>query len=84
VHNTGSYIPPEDARRVFERFFQLDRNRASGNGGSGLGLAIARELVQAHRGTIAVRSDPAQGTEFIVTLPAARSPSNSEARRTPS
>ncbi len=71
VHNAGSYIPPEDIDRVFERFFQLDRNRSSGNGGSGLGLAIAREVVQAHGGEIHARSDRERGTVFVVTLPAA-------------
>ncbi|MFQ5790418.1 MAG: ATP-binding protein, partial [Acidobacteriota bacterium] len=40
VHNTGSYIPPDELPRVFERFFQLDRTRARGPGGAGLGLAI--------------------------------------------
>ncbi len=41
VHNTGSYIPPEEAERVFERFYQIDKAR-TGNRGSGLGLSIAR------------------------------------------
>ena len=69
VHNTGSYIPSEDLPRVFERFFQLDRNRPSGAGGAGLGLAIVSEVIQAHRGTIDANSDQEQGTEFVVTLP---------------
>jgi signal transduction histidine kinase len=70
VSNTGSFIPAEDLDRVFERFFQLDRNRSSGNGGAGLGLAIAREVVQAHHGTIEAHSDRERGTDFVVTLPA--------------
>ena len=69
IHNTGSYIPSEDLPRVFERFFQLDRNRSSGVGGVGLGLAIASEVVQAHQGEISATSDSEQGTEFTVTLP---------------
>ena len=69
IHNTGSYIPPEDLPRVFERFFQLDRNRGSGAGGAGLGLAIASEVIQAHQGEIRASSDRKQGTEFVVTLP---------------
>ncbi|OGO52570.1 MAG: hypothetical protein A2148_08765 [Chloroflexi bacterium RBG_16_68_14] len=68
VHNTGSYIPPEELPRVFERFFQRDRSRG---GGAGLGLAIAREVVQAHRGDICASSDRERGTEFVVTLPVA-------------
>jgi len=69
VHNSGSFIPPEDLPRVFERFFQVDRNRVSGR--SGLGLSIAAEVVQAHRGTIQATSSRETGTEFTVTLPLA-------------
>jgi signal transduction histidine kinase len=71
VHNTGSYIPPEDLPRVFERFFQVDRARARKGGSSGLGLAIVSEIVEAHGGSIRAESDPRTGTEFIVTLPTA-------------
>ena len=71
VHNTGSVIPEEDLPRVFERFFQVDRARARKGGSSGLGLAIVAEIVEAHGGTIRAISDPARGTEFIVTLPPA-------------
>ncbi len=69
VHNTGSYIPPEEAERVFERFYQVDKARA-GTRGSGLGLAIAREIVQAHGGKIDLQSSPQAGTLFIVRIPA--------------
>jgi signal transduction histidine kinase len=69
VHNTGSYIPPEEAERVFERFYQVDKARA-GRRGSGLGLAIAREIVQAHQGTIRLVSSPQTGTSFIIRIPA--------------
>ena len=69
IHNTGSYIPPDELPRIFERFFQLDRHRARGAGGAGLGLAIASEVVQAHRGSISATSDRDQGTEFVVSLP---------------
>jgi signal transduction histidine kinase len=72
VHNTGSYIPPEEAERVFERFYQVDKARAS-SGGSGLGLAIAREIVQAHGGRIDLESTPQTGTWFIVRIPALES-----------
>jgi two-component system sensor histidine kinase BaeS len=68
VHNTGSYIPPEEAERVFERFYQIDKARA-GNRGSGLGLAIAREIVQAHGGSIELRSTVHAGTTFTVRIP---------------
>ena len=69
VHNTGSYIPEEELSRVFERFFQLDRNRSAS--GSGLGLAIVSEVVQAHGGRIYAKSNRDEGTEFVVELPLA-------------
>lgn len=69
VHNTGSFIPPEEAERVFERFYQVDKARAGSNG-RGLGLAIAREIVQAHNGHLELESSPAGGTSFIIRIPA--------------
>jgi signal transduction histidine kinase len=68
VHNSGSYIPPAEAERVFERFYQVDKARAAGDG-RGLGLAIAREIVQAHGGVIDLVSTPDGGTTFNVRLP---------------
>jgi signal transduction histidine kinase len=68
VHNTGSYIPPHEAERVFERFYQIDKARA-GSRGSGLGLAIAREIVQAHGGRIELHSTVQAGTTFTVRIP---------------
>ena len=69
VHNTGSYIPPEDQERIFERFYQVDKSRARNGEGSGLGLAIAKEIANAHGATIAAGSDPNDGTTFTVTFP---------------
>jgi signal transduction histidine kinase len=69
VHNSGSYIAPEEAERVFERFYQIDKARSGTKNGRGLGLAIAREIVQAHRGRLTLESHPHSGTSFIVRLP---------------
>jgi signal transduction histidine kinase len=71
VHNTGSYIAPDHADRIFERFYQIDEARLRNGDGSGLGLAIVREIVQAHHGQVEVTSDPKRGTTFTVFLPAA-------------
>lgn len=68
VHNAGSYIPPEDQRRVFERFYRVERSRNGRNGG--LGLAIVSEIVAAHGGTVDVSSSIEDGTTFRFTLPA--------------
>lgn len=67
IHNTGSFIPQAELPRVFERFFQTDRNRSSH--GSGLGLAIVKEVVQAHGGNVRAESSQEDGTDFIVELP---------------
>jgi signal transduction histidine kinase len=78
VHNTGSFIPPEDLDRIFERFYQQERHRtrSGASGSAGLGLAIAAEVVQAHSGKIEAVSSQEGGTEFIVTLPL--TPTNGE------
>jgi signal transduction histidine kinase len=68
-------IPPEALPRLFDRFFQVDPARARADGNTGLGLAITREIVEAHKGQIDVRSSEAQGTEFVITLPVEQRPS---------
>jgi two-component system phosphate regulon sensor histidine kinase PhoR len=65
VADTGIGISSDALERVFERFFKADRSRSGG--GAGLGLAITKHLVQAHGGTVWVRSD-ASGSIFSFTL----------------
>ena len=65
VRDTGEGIVPELVPRVFERFA-----RGAASDGSGLGLAIARDIVEAHGGSIAVVSAPGAGATFTVRLPA--------------
>ena len=69
VHNTGSYIDPEDLPHIFDRFYRTDKARTSGTGGYGLGLAIARETAREHKGDITAASSKETGTTFTVTLP---------------
>ena len=66
--NAGATIPPEKLARMFEQFFRLDASRGTRTGGAGLGLAIAREIVEAHGGTIAAQSAEEQ-VVFTVVLP---------------
>ncbi|MCG3156177.1 MAG: Adaptive-response sensory-kinase SasA [bacterium] len=69
VCDTGSGIPAEELPRIFDRFYRVDKARASDTGGSGLGLAICQWIVAAHGGTIAVTSAPGEGTTVRVMLP---------------
>ena len=67
VANTGSFIPPEERKRIFNKFYQTDKSHASA--GNGIGLAIVKEIVNLHNGEIEVGSD-SDRTVFTVALPA--------------
>ncbi|MBF6206974.1 HAMP domain-containing histidine kinase [Streptomyces gardneri] len=69
VADTGPGLPPEQAERVFERFYRADASRARSSGGTGLGLSIVQALVTAHGGEVGVRSSTEMGTTFTVRLP---------------
>ena len=69
VCDSGPGIPPADLRRVFERFYRVDRSRAR-PGGTGLGLAIVRHLVELHGGHATADNRSGGGATFTVTLPA--------------
>jgi signal transduction histidine kinase len=69
VADNGPGMTPEQASRVFERFYRTDRARSRSRGGTGLGLSIAATLAAAHGGTISVASQPGQGAAFHVRLP---------------
>ncbi len=69
VSDDGEGVPLDVQPHLFERFVQAPGEKASG--GSGLGLAIAREIVEAHGGTIRLESAPGAGATFSFTLPAA-------------
>ncbi|MEE1620512.1 HAMP domain-containing sensor histidine kinase [Zafaria sp. J156] len=72
VGDTGIGMSPDELDRLFVRFYRTSSVRKTAIGGAGLGLAIAKELVEAHGGSIEARSWPAQGTDMTVTLPVAR------------
>jgi two-component system OmpR family sensor kinase len=69
VADRGPGVPPEDAERIFERFYRTDRSRTRSQGGVGLGLAIVRSVVEAHGGAAAHRPRPGGGSIFRVCLP---------------
>jgi two-component system phosphate regulon sensor histidine kinase PhoR len=74
VADTGIGIPSQDVPRIFERFYRVDRDRSRASGGTGLGLAIVKHIVESHRGSITVRSEPRVGSTFRVDLPPAPAP----------
>lgn len=69
VTDCGPGMTPEQASRVFERFYRTDDARTRTRGGAGLGLAISASLTAAHGGEIAVETEPGQGAAFHVRLP---------------
>jgi two-component system OmpR family sensor kinase len=79
VRDHGLGVDPQQAARVFERFFRADPSRTRGRGGgTGLGLAIVAAIVSAHDGRVGVARTPGGGATFIVELPAAALPANSQ------
>ena len=64
VADQGPGMTPEDAQRVFERFYRTDSSRAPASGGTGLGLSIVDSLVYAHGGRVTVTTAPGQGCCF--------------------
>lgn len=72
VRDSGVGVPPEEAERIFLKFYQGSAGQGRSGGGSGLGLTISRHIVEAHGGRIWVESRPGEGATFIFTLPLRR------------
>jgi two-component system OmpR family sensor kinase len=71
VADKGPGLPPDQAERVFERFYRADPARTRASGGTGLGLAIVAAIVAAHGGRVRVQTEVGTGTTFQVLLPLA-------------
>jgi PAS domain S-box-containing protein len=77
VADQGPGIEPQNVRKLFRHFQQLDSSDTRIKGGTGLGLAIARNIVEQHFGRIWVTTEPGKGAVFSVEMPAAPPPSAS-------
>ena len=69
VIDNGQGIPAEDLPHIFERFYRADKSRNRLTGGAGIGLTIVKSIIDAHHGTIQVRSKVNAGSVFTVSLP---------------
>lgn len=69
IQDDGIGIPPEYQKRVFERFFRVDKSRSRKTGGTGLGLAIVKHIAQVHGAVISLDSDEGIGTTVRVKFP---------------
>lgn len=69
VQDTGPGIAPEDAERVFDRFYRADKARTREESGHGLGLSIAKWIATAHGGKISATGKKGQGSTFYVVIP---------------
>jgi signal transduction histidine kinase len=72
VEDNGIGLSRREMKKIFDRFYQVDQSLARESGGCGLGLSIVKFIIDAHGGTIGVRSQPGKGSTFTVKLPIAR------------
>lgn len=69
VTDSGPGLAPEDAARVFDRFWRADKSRTRARGGTGLGMSIVASIVEGHNGTVRFESSVQWGTQVTVALP---------------
>lgn len=81
VADNGEGISAADKKKIFDRFFRVNKARTRQKGGLGLGLSLAQQIVEAHSGKITVEDNQPQGTKFIVRLRATPSPKSAKVNK---
>lgn len=71
VRDNGPGINPADLKHIFDRFYNVEKDRNYSS--SGIGLALVKRLIELHQGSVSVTSEPDENTEFVVTLPKGKS-----------
>jgi two-component system phosphate regulon sensor histidine kinase PhoR len=72
ISDTGIGIPQEDLKRIFDRFYRVDKARSRPGGGTGLGLPIVKQVIERMGGTVGVESQLGRGSRFTILLESAR------------
>jgi two-component system, OmpR family, phosphate regulon sensor histidine kinase PhoR len=72
IKDDGQGIPAEDIKRIFERFYRVEKSRSKEKGGTGLGLAIVKHILEGHKSKISVTSTLGKGSIFSFSLPLAK------------